>query len=138
MKQSELSLTMQSAKLAGLLAKRKTFLLKTKQNQIHINNIQQKLSEQESRLEKLQMDYNLAKTIYSKTTEKLEELKIFVPSSYLDIKLLDPGIVPEKASSPIVILNTIVGFILGLHLMVGLAYYLEYADRLQAKEQQND
>ncbi|NOQ42436.1 MAG: polysaccharide biosynthesis tyrosine autokinase [Desulfuromusa sp.] len=66
--------------------------------------------------------------IYTFLLQKHEEARILRASTMSNIDIIDPAIAPEKPIKPQKKKNLLLGFIVGIMLGVGLAFFLEYMD----------
>lgn len=87
-----------------------------------------RLPEVERNLAKLQKDVLIQEKIYSFLLEKEQETRILKASTVSNIRIVDPPTVPIKPVKPRKRRNAALGFVLGLMLGVGLAFFTEYLD----------
>jgi len=72
-----------------------------------------------ARIESLQSDLGAARRIYAGLETRLQELRGAAGYRGERLRIIDPGIVPERPSSPDLILNLLVALVAGLVLSVG-------------------
>ena len=88
-----------------------------------------KLPAKEQGLTRLLRDAAVAQEIYVMLAKRHEEARIAEVMEATDVQLVDVATVPEKPIKPRVVLNTIIGALLGLFGGLGLAFALEYLNR---------
>lgn len=67
-------------------------------------------------------------SLYNGVLQRMKEAQVAAGLTASNIMVVDPAEVPEGPSKPRVLINLVVGFILGLSLGVGLAFLQEYLD----------
>lgn len=103
-------------------AQLKVALAAQKQKVLQLNRARDQLSV-------LQRDIEAAQTAYNTVTQRLSQTSIEGKANESDISILNPAIPPEKASSPRLLLNTILAIILGAVLGIGVALISELLNR---------
>lgn len=87
------------------------------------------LPAKERGLVRLLRDVNVAQEIYVMLAKRHEEARIAEVMESTDTQVVDVAVVPEKPIKPRVLLNTIIGALLGLFGGLGMAFALEYLNR---------
>jgi uncharacterized protein involved in exopolysaccharide biosynthesis len=72
-----------------------------------------------SRLETLQSDLGSARRIFAGAEGRLQELRAVAGNRGERLRIIDPGIVPERPSSPDLLLNLVVALIAAAILSIG-------------------
>jgi capsular exopolysaccharide synthesis family protein len=80
------------------------------------------------RMSQLQLAASAAEAVYQSLQEKRYEIGVAEAMLVSDLQLIEPSIQPDKHSSPKVLVNTILGFIVGCAFGLGLAFVMEYID----------
>lgn len=88
----------------------------------------QALPEQELRLARLIRSRDVNDKIYSVLLEKLQEARITEASKVGDIKIIDSAELPIAPVKPNKMRNILLGFMLGVALGVGMAFFLDSLD----------
>ncbi|PPD12392.1 chain length determinant protein EpsF [Methylophilus sp.] len=100
----------------------KSALAAQKQKVLELNRSRDQLSV-------LQRDVETAQTAYNTVAQRLNQTSIEGKANESDIAILNPAIAPEKASSPRLLLNTVLSIIFGAILGVGIALISELLNR---------
>jgi len=74
--------------------------------------------------------------IYTFLLQKHEEARIAQASTISNINVVDPAIVPDKPVTPQKARNIILGFVVGIMLGIGLAFFQDYLDDTIRNEQE--
>jgi uncharacterized protein involved in exopolysaccharide biosynthesis len=74
-------------------------------------------------------DLDSAQRAFDSASQRLSQTRIEAQSEQSDISLLNPAVPPVQPSGPRVLLNTLIAFLLGTILGVGLALLLELLNR---------
>jgi chain length determinant protein EpsF len=74
-------------------------------------------------------DLDSAQRAFDSASQRFSQTRIEAQSEQSDISLLNPAVAPTEPSGPRVLLNTLVAFLLGTILGVGLALLLELLNR---------
>jgi len=99
-----------------------------------INHDLSQLALLRSEIDRAERDYLLAGEGVKRATELFQEASVTVSSKSQDLKQIGPALVPERPASPRVLLNTIVGMLLGAFLIAALALLIHnYHDLDQQK-----
>lgn len=78
-----------------------------------------------SDIDKADRDYSLAYEAVKNVTREYQEASVTVSSKSQDMKQIAPALVPERPVRPRILLNTLVGFLLGLLVFASLALTIE-------------
>lgn len=78
---------------------------------------------------RLQRDASVAQEIYVMLAKRHEEARIAEVMEATDVQIVDEAVIPEKPIKPKVLLNTLIGALLGLFAGLGAAFVLEYLNR---------
>jgi uncharacterized protein involved in exopolysaccharide biosynthesis len=84
------------------------------------------LYQQETMLERLQLDYDLAKSAYSAAAEQYENATLQVASRSAELQVIDPAVPQDRPISPRHVRDTLIWFVAGF-LVVSLAFLAEAA-----------
>jgi uncharacterized protein involved in exopolysaccharide biosynthesis len=76
-------------------------------------------------VETTDQDYNLAYEGVKTASQEYQNASVTVTSKSQDLKLVAPAIIPERPVRPRVVLNTLLGFILGAMLFASLSLLIE-------------
>ncbi|HET7216034.1 MAG TPA: polysaccharide biosynthesis tyrosine autokinase [Terriglobia bacterium] len=100
--------------------------------------LQQLISEQEQVVDSVSqktIQYNILKrevdtnrSLYDGVLQRMKEAQVAAGLNASNIMVVDPAQVPDGPAKPRVVFNLALGFILGLSLGVGLAFFQEYLD----------
>ena len=74
-------------------------------------------------------DVENAQRLYDAALQRYGQTRLEAQNSQTDIAILNPAVAPTEASSPKVVLNTILAVFLGSLLGIGLAFLMEMLDR---------
>jgi chain length determinant protein EpsF len=74
-------------------------------------------------------DLDSAQRAFDAASQRFSQTRIEAQSEQSDIALLNPAVAPSEPAGPRVLLNTLIGFLLGTILGVGLALLLELLNR---------
>lgn len=80
------------------------------------------------RLSQLQLAAEAAETVYQSLQEQRYQIGVAEAMTMSDLQMVEPAIFPDKHSSPKVVVNLIIGFIIGASFGLGLALLFEYLD----------
>jgi uncharacterized protein involved in exopolysaccharide biosynthesis len=78
-----------------------------------------------SEIDKADRDYALAGEAVKNATRLLQDVSVTVNSKSQDMKQIAPALIPERPVRPMAMLNTLLGFLLGVFLFTGLALAIE-------------
>lgn len=76
----------------------------------------------------LKRDVDTNRSLYDGVLQRMKEAQVAAGLNSSNIMVVDPAQVPKGPAKPRIILNLAFGFILGLSLGVGLAFFQEYLD----------
>lgn len=76
----------------------------------------------------LKREVDTNRSLYDGVLQRMKEAQVAAGLNASNITVVDPAQVPEGPSKPRVVFNLALGFILGLSLGVGLAFFQEYLD----------
>ena len=76
----------------------------------------------------LKRDVDTNRSLYDGVLQRMKEAQVAAGLNASNIMVVDPAQVPEAPSKPRFVFNLALGFILGLSLGVGLAFFQEYLD----------
>ena len=76
-------------------------------------------------VEQVDLDYRLAYEAVKTASHEYQNASVTVSSKSQDLKLVAPAIIPERPIRPKIILNTLLGFFLGVMLLASLALLIE-------------
>lgn len=91
------------------------------------NNLK-RLPTKEYELARLTREKELASNIYLMLSERREEARIAEAENVGNLRIIDRASIPKSPVSPRKRLNLIIGFVLGLTMGLGLAFFLESLD----------
>lgn len=80
------------------------------------------------RLSQLQLAAEAAETVYQSLQEQRYQIGVAEAMTMSDLQMVEPAIFPDKHSSPKVVVNLILGLIIGASFGLGLALLFEYLD----------
>jgi uncharacterized protein involved in exopolysaccharide biosynthesis len=78
-----------------------------------------------SELDKADRDYLIAADAVKNASHLYQEASVTVSSKSQDMKQIAPALMPERPVRPKVVMNTVLGFVLGGFLFAGLAMAIE-------------
>jgi chain length determinant protein EpsF len=87
------------------------------------------LNRSRDELQVLLKDLDSAQRAFDAASQRFSQTSIEAKSEQADIALLNPAVAPTEPSGPRVLLNTLIGFLAGTILGVGLALLLELLNR---------
>lgn len=76
----------------------------------------------------LKREVDTNRSLYDGVLQRMKEAQVAAGLNASNIMVVDPAQVPEAPSKPRIVFNLALGFILGLSLGVGLAFFQEYLD----------
>jgi polysaccharide biosynthesis transport protein len=76
----------------------------------------------------LKRDVDTNRSLYDGVLQRMKEAQVAAGLNASNIMVVDPAQVPDAPSKPRIVFNLALGFILGLSLGVGLAFFQEYLD----------
>ncbi|VBB09397.1 lipopolysaccharide biosynthesis [Lucifera butyrica] len=91
--------------------------------------IVEQLPAKQKGLVKVMRNANVAQEIYIMLAKRYEEARISEVQEPTDVQVVDAAVTPEKPVTPRKVLNTVVGFVLGLFFGIGRAFLKEYLNR---------
>lgn len=80
------------------------------------------------RLSQLQLAANAAEEVYKSLQEQGYQIGVAEAMLVSDMRLVDPAKMPDRQSSPKLLVNTVLGFLVGCAFGLGLAFLFEYVD----------
>ena len=83
------------------------------------------------RLDEADHDYALAGETVKAATREYQDASVTVSSKSQDLKQVAPALIPERPVRPRILLNTILGFLLGGALSAGIALAAENFEELR-------
>lgn len=84
-------------------------------------------------LARLMRDAKIQETVFELLTQQYEQAKIVEVRDTPTVQVLDAAVPPDKRSSPQRRRLVMIGFIFSLFVGVGLSFFLEYVEKLQAR-----
>jgi len=99
-----------------------------------ITQLSARLALLRSEVEKADSDYSLASESVKSATRLYQDASVTVSSKSQDMKQIAPALVPERPIRPTIVLNTILGFLLGAFATGGLTVMLENYRELRRRE----
>ena len=76
----------------------------------------------------LEQEVNTNREMYNSIFKRLQEVEVSGGGVWMDAKMVEPAHVPSSPIRPNKKLNLIIGFLVGLFLGIGLAFFKEYLD----------
>jgi len=76
----------------------------------------------------LKRDVDTNRSLYDGVLQRMKEAQVSAGMNSSNIMVIDPAQAPEGPAKPRVLLNLALGFILGLGIGIGLAFFQEYLD----------
>jgi len=99
-----------------------------------ISSLLARLTALRNEVENAEHDYRLAYEAVKTASHEYQNASVTVSSKSQDLKQVAPAIVPERPVRPRILLNTVLGFLLGIMLFASLAFLLENVRELRHAE----
>lgn len=90
-----------------------------------ISSLLDRLTALRNAVEQADQEYNLASEAVKTASHEYQNASVTVSSKSQDLKLIAPAIIPERPIRPRIVLNTLLGFLLGAILLASLALLIE-------------
>jgi uncharacterized protein involved in exopolysaccharide biosynthesis len=90
-----------------------------------ISQLAARLALLRSEIDKADRDYSMAGEAVKSATRLFQDASVTVSSKSQDLKHIAPALVPERPVRPTIVLNTILGFLLGAFVVGGITLMLE-------------
>ena len=90
-----------------------------------ISSLLDRLTALRNAVEQADQEYNLASEAVKTASHEYQNASVTVSSKSQDLKLIAPAIIPERPIRPRIVLNTLLGFLLGAMLLASLALLIE-------------
>ena len=90
-----------------------------------ISSLLARITELRNELEHAEQNYNLAYEAVKTASHQYQNASVTVTSKSQDLKQVAPALVPERPVRPRILLNTVLGFLLGTLLLASLAFLIE-------------
>lgn len=98
-----------------------------------INRLLADVTELRSEIDKAERDFSLAREAFEGASRDVRNASVVVSAKTQDLKQVAPALVPEKPTRPKIVLNTILGLLLGFLLLTGIALFLEGLREVRAE-----